>query len=95
MYSITIAFIILYILTGEIKIAGGFTLVLEAVKLFQYFVFEKIWDKIKNRNDVIAVLKKQFDLLAPINLSYGLLKTSQIVLYLLVFLMLKDSLFLK
>ncbi|MCK4524847.1 MAG: DUF2061 domain-containing protein [Candidatus Andersenbacteria bacterium] len=49
MYSIIISFIVFYVLTGEIKAAGQFTFLIETVKLFQYFIFEKIWLAKKNK----------------------------------------------
>ena len=42
-YSIVIAFMVFYIMTGEVKIASGFTLTIEAVKVVQYYLFEVIW----------------------------------------------------
>ena len=48
-YSTIISFIVFYIFTGEIEIAGQFTFVVETIKLFQYFIFEKIWLAKKNK----------------------------------------------
>ena len=42
-YSIGIAFLFFWILIGEIRTATGYTLVLELIKVVQYYCFEMMW----------------------------------------------------
>lgn len=39
--------LIIYLLTGELKVAGSVALVEAVAKTVIYFVHEKLWDKIK------------------------------------------------
>lgn len=55
-YSIIISFIVFYILTGEIETAGQFTFAIETIKLFQYFIFEKMW--LVRKNKLLFLRKK-------------------------------------
>ena len=45
-YSIGIAFLFFWILIGEIRTATGYTLVLELIKVVQYYCFEMMWREI-------------------------------------------------
>ena len=45
-YSIGIAFLFFWILFGEIRTATGYTLVLELIKVVQYYCFEMMWREI-------------------------------------------------
>lgn len=45
-YSIGIAFLIFWMLFGDIRTATGYTLTLELVKVLQYYCFEVIWHRI-------------------------------------------------
>ena len=45
-YSIGIAFLFFWILFGEIRTAAGYTLVLELIKVVQYYCFEMMWREI-------------------------------------------------
>ena len=40
-------FISIYLFTGQIKVAGGFTIVSNIYTTVGYFFHERIWDKIK------------------------------------------------
>jgi uncharacterized membrane protein len=46
-YSLIIVYVIFYLLTRKITKAAEFTLIIEIVKLLQYYIFEKIWSKLK------------------------------------------------
>jgi len=46
-YSIVIAYLVFYLLTGKIMKATKFTIILELTKLCQYYLFEKLWKKIQ------------------------------------------------
>ena len=48
-YSIVIAFVVFYIMTGEAKIASGFTITIELVKVVQYYLFEVMWKRRQRR----------------------------------------------
>ena len=48
-YSVIIAFGVSYLLTGDIPMASKITIILEFVKLCQYYLFEKIWDSKKTK----------------------------------------------
>ena len=45
-YSIGIAFLFFWILFGEIRTATGYTLVLELIKVVQYYCIEMMWREI-------------------------------------------------
>ncbi len=51
-YSIFIAFVFFYLITGEFALSGKYTGMLELIKLVQYFIFEKIWKKISSTHSL-------------------------------------------
>ena len=48
-YSMGIAFLFFWFLLGEIKLASGYTIFLELIKVLQYYCFEVFWQRF-NRN---------------------------------------------
>ncbi len=42
-YSIGIAFLFFWFVFGEIEVATGYTIILEMIKVLQYYCFEVFW----------------------------------------------------
>ncbi len=42
-YSMGIAFLFFWFVFGEVRIATGYTLILELIKIIQYYCFELFW----------------------------------------------------
>ena len=51
LWSATITAIIIYILTNDIVITTTFTVIIELTKIFNYYIFEQIWYRWKEKNE--------------------------------------------
>lgn len=50
-YSISLGFILFYLITGEMVKATKLAVTIELFKLVQYYIFEKFWNKLKKYAD--------------------------------------------
>ena len=48
MYSFLVTWIVVFVITGNIKSTTIITAIMEIVKTINYLIFETIWEKIKN-----------------------------------------------
>ncbi len=52
-------FVCIYLFTGKVEVAVGFTVVSNVYATLVYFIHERIWDRVDSRNARRAMAQKQ------------------------------------